>query len=198
VVAAHADDVVTLSPGDEVFALTPFDRDAAGAVARCARHRDGLARRVGGRARTRSARGRRWPAGRRRSGRPGRPRLRHRGRRRPLARYRTARSGRTARLDRRGAGGRGDYFVVEPDRDQLIELGRLIDATRLRVAIDSTFGLSQGRAAFERSLAGASAARSSSTSARTARPTLSEGSCRDDARRPPDRPDDPRHRPRRR
>jgi NADPH:quinone reductase-like Zn-dependent oxidoreductase len=37
--------------------------------------------------------------------------------------------------------------------DQLIELGRLIDATRLRVAIDSTFGLSQGRAAFERSLA---------------------------------------------
>jgi NADPH:quinone reductase-like Zn-dependent oxidoreductase len=49
--------------------------------------------------------------------------------------------------------GEGTYFVVEPDRDQLIELGRLIDATRLRVAIDSTFGLSQGRAAFERSLA---------------------------------------------
>jgi NADPH:quinone reductase-like Zn-dependent oxidoreductase len=45
------------------------------------------------------------------------------------------------------------YFVVEPDRGQLVELGRLIDRGALRVAIDSVFALEDARAAFERSLA---------------------------------------------
>ena len=45
------------------------------------------------------------------------------------------------------------YFVVEPDRGQLVELGRMLDGGRLRVAIDSVFPLEDARAAFERSLA---------------------------------------------
>jgi NADPH:quinone reductase-like Zn-dependent oxidoreductase len=45
------------------------------------------------------------------------------------------------------------YFVVEPDRSQLVELARLIDRGTLRVAIDSVFALEDARAAFERSLA---------------------------------------------
>jgi NADPH:quinone reductase-like Zn-dependent oxidoreductase len=49
--------------------------------------------------------------------------------------------------------GEGTYFVVEPNREQLIELARLIDSGRLRVAIDSTFPLSEATAAFARSLA---------------------------------------------
>jgi NADPH:quinone reductase-like Zn-dependent oxidoreductase len=49
--------------------------------------------------------------------------------------------------------GEGTYFVVEPNREQLIELARLIDSGGLRVAIDSSFPLSEAAAAFERSLA---------------------------------------------
>jgi NADPH:quinone reductase-like Zn-dependent oxidoreductase len=45
------------------------------------------------------------------------------------------------------------YFVVRPDREQLVELTRLIDAGELRSAIDSVFSLHDARAAFERSLA---------------------------------------------
>jgi NADPH:quinone reductase-like Zn-dependent oxidoreductase len=45
------------------------------------------------------------------------------------------------------------YFVVEPDRGQLVELGRMLDRGELRVAIDSVFPLEDARAAFERSLA---------------------------------------------
>jgi NADPH:quinone reductase-like Zn-dependent oxidoreductase len=45
------------------------------------------------------------------------------------------------------------FFVVEPNRQQLIELARLIDAGELRPAIDSVFPLTEARAAFERSLA---------------------------------------------
>jgi NADPH:quinone reductase-like Zn-dependent oxidoreductase len=44
------------------------------------------------------------------------------------------------------------YFVVEPDRGQLVELGRLLDDGALAVAIDSVFPLEDARAAFERSL----------------------------------------------
>ena len=44
----------------------------------------------------------------------------------------------------------GIYFVVEPNREQLIEVARLIDAGRLRPAIDSVFPLSEARSAFER------------------------------------------------
>jgi NADPH:quinone reductase-like Zn-dependent oxidoreductase len=49
--------------------------------------------------------------------------------------------------------GEGTYFVVEPSREQLLELTRLLDGRVLRVAIDSTFALSEAVAAFERSLA---------------------------------------------
>jgi NADPH:quinone reductase-like Zn-dependent oxidoreductase len=49
--------------------------------------------------------------------------------------------------------GDGTYFVVEPSREQLVELARLFDGGELRVAIDSTFALSDAAAAFERSLA---------------------------------------------
>jgi NADPH:quinone reductase-like Zn-dependent oxidoreductase len=48
--------------------------------------------------------------------------------------------------------GEGTYFVVEPHREQLIELARLVDGGELRVAIDSTFALSEAAAAFERTL----------------------------------------------
>jgi NADPH:quinone reductase-like Zn-dependent oxidoreductase len=49
--------------------------------------------------------------------------------------------------------GEGSYFVVEPNRAQLIELAKLVDSGQLRVAIDSTFTLAEAAAAFERSLA---------------------------------------------
>jgi Zn-dependent alcohol dehydrogenase len=42
------------------------------------------------------------------------------------------------------------YFVVKPERDQLAELGRLADAGELLPAIDSTFPLERARDAFER------------------------------------------------
>jgi NADPH:quinone reductase-like Zn-dependent oxidoreductase len=45
------------------------------------------------------------------------------------------------------------YFVVEPNRKQLVELGHMIDAGDLRPAIDSVFPLSDARGAFERSQA---------------------------------------------
>jgi NADPH:quinone reductase-like Zn-dependent oxidoreductase len=47
--------------------------------------------------------------------------------------------------------GEGTYFVVEPKPEQLIDLARLLDSGDLRVAIDSTFALSEATAAFERS-----------------------------------------------
>jgi NADPH:quinone reductase-like Zn-dependent oxidoreductase len=47
----------------------------------------------------------------------------------------------------------GTYFVVEPNREQLLELSRLADSGEIRVAIDSTFALSEPAAAFARSLA---------------------------------------------
>jgi len=42
------------------------------------------------------------------------------------------------------------FFVVEPSRDQLIELARLADRGELRPAIDSTFPLGRAREAFDR------------------------------------------------
>jgi NADPH:quinone reductase-like Zn-dependent oxidoreductase len=44
------------------------------------------------------------------------------------------------------------YFIVEPSREQLVEIARLVDDGALRPAIDSVFPLSDARAAFERSL----------------------------------------------
>ncbi len=45
---------------------------------------------------------------------------------------------------------RATYFVVEPDREQLVELARLADAGNLVPAIDSTFPLDRAPEAFER------------------------------------------------
>jgi NADPH:quinone reductase-like Zn-dependent oxidoreductase len=45
------------------------------------------------------------------------------------------------------------FFIVEPNRDQLIELARLADSGALKPAIDSVYPLSEAREAFERSLA---------------------------------------------
>jgi NADPH:quinone reductase-like Zn-dependent oxidoreductase len=48
--------------------------------------------------------------------------------------------------------GDGVYFIVEPDREQLAEIGRLADAGELRSLVDSVFPLAEARAAFERSM----------------------------------------------
>jgi NADPH:quinone reductase-like Zn-dependent oxidoreductase len=45
------------------------------------------------------------------------------------------------------------YFIVKPDRGQLVELARLADAGEIRPAVDAVFELADARAAFERSLA---------------------------------------------
>ena len=42
------------------------------------------------------------------------------------------------------------YFVVEPDREQLLELRTLVDAGELRAEVDSVFPLAEAGAAFER------------------------------------------------
>ena len=42
------------------------------------------------------------------------------------------------------------YFVVEPSREQLLELTRLVDAGKLVAAVDSVFPLADARSAFER------------------------------------------------
>ena len=46
-------------------------------------------------------------------------------------------------------GKRGCFFVVEPSRSQLVELGRRIVAGELRPVIGASWPLNQGRAAFE-------------------------------------------------
>jgi NADPH:quinone reductase-like Zn-dependent oxidoreductase len=45
------------------------------------------------------------------------------------------------------------YFVVVPNRGQLVELARIADEDGLRIDIDSTFTLADARTAFERSMA---------------------------------------------
>jgi len=46
----------------------------------------------------------------------------------------------------------GNFFIVEPDRNQLEELARLADQGQLRVLVDRTYSLAEARRAFERSL----------------------------------------------
>jgi NADPH:quinone reductase-like Zn-dependent oxidoreductase len=58
---------------------------------------------------------------------------------------------------REAAGARGItavYFVVEPDRDQLVELAGLVDRGALRPTVDRVFPLADARAAFRHSLGG--------------------------------------------
>lgn len=45
---------------------------------------------------------------------------------------------------------RGVFFIVEPRRDQLIELNRLIEAGTVRPIVEAVFPLEQAREAFER------------------------------------------------
>jgi NADPH:quinone reductase-like Zn-dependent oxidoreductase len=45
------------------------------------------------------------------------------------------------------------YFVVEPNRDQLVEIARLADEGALRPSVDSVYALSDATAAFERNQA---------------------------------------------
>jgi NADPH:quinone reductase-like Zn-dependent oxidoreductase len=45
------------------------------------------------------------------------------------------------------------YFVVEPNREQLLELARLVDTGELQPEIDSIFPLADAQAAFMRSAA---------------------------------------------
>jgi NADPH:quinone reductase-like Zn-dependent oxidoreductase len=52
------------------------------------------------------------------------------------------------------------YFVVESDRQQLVELGQLANDGILRPAIDSVFPLKDARAAFDRLMSSANAERS--------------------------------------
>jgi NADPH:quinone reductase-like Zn-dependent oxidoreductase len=44
------------------------------------------------------------------------------------------------------------YFVVEPSREQLVELARLVDGGDLRPTVESVFALADARAVFERGL----------------------------------------------
>jgi NADPH:quinone reductase-like Zn-dependent oxidoreductase len=54
----------------------------------------------------------------------------------------------------RDAGVRGIFFIVEPSRDQLIEIARLIDSGQIRPVLAAVLPLAQAREAFERGLAG--------------------------------------------
>lgn len=46
------------------------------------------------------------------------------------------------------------YFIVEPNGEQLAEIGKLVEAGKVKPFVDVTFPLADARAAFERSLAG--------------------------------------------
>ena len=51
-------------------------------------------------------------------------------------------------------GVRGAFFIVEPSRTQLIEMGHLIDKGTLRVVVGAVLPLARAREAFEQGLAG--------------------------------------------
>jgi NADPH:quinone reductase-like Zn-dependent oxidoreductase len=51
-------------------------------------------------------------------------------------------------------GVRGGYFIVEPNRAQLIQLGQLIDKGTLRVVVEAVLLLASAREAFEQASAG--------------------------------------------
>jgi NADPH:quinone reductase-like Zn-dependent oxidoreductase len=54
----------------------------------------------------------------------------------------------------KGHDARFAWFVVEPDRELLIQIGALIDAGQLRPIIDAVFPLAQARQAYERAAQG--------------------------------------------
>lgn len=49
---------------------------------------------------------------------------------------------------------KGEFFIVEPNRTQLEEIGRLIDTSCLRAFVDTALPLTQARQAFEQGLKG--------------------------------------------
>jgi len=49
---------------------------------------------------------------------------------------------------------RAEFFIVEPNRTQLEEIGRLIDTGRLRAFVDTVLPIKQARRAFEQGLKG--------------------------------------------
>lgn len=51
-------------------------------------------------------------------------------------------------------GVRGVFFIVEPSRDDLLEITRLIDSAILKPIVDEVFSLAQAREAFEHGLQG--------------------------------------------
>jgi NADPH:quinone reductase-like Zn-dependent oxidoreductase len=46
-------------------------------------------------------------------------------------------------------GVRGKFFIVEPNRSQLVELAKLVDDGRLKAIVSETFRLSAARRAYE-------------------------------------------------
>jgi NADPH:quinone reductase-like Zn-dependent oxidoreductase len=54
----------------------------------------------------------------------------------------------------RGHGARGVFFIVEPDRDQLEEMAKLIDAGSLKSIVAGVFPLARARDAFETAASG--------------------------------------------
>ena len=63
-----------------------------------------------------------------------------------------------AAMSKAKGGGAGDvrfvYFIVGPNRDELIQIGALIDAGHLRPIIDTVFPLAQARQAYEQAAKG--------------------------------------------
>ncbi|MFY9748702.1 MAG: NADP-dependent oxidoreductase [Acidobacteriaceae bacterium] len=51
-------------------------------------------------------------------------------------------------------GARGLFFIVEPSRDQLDQMAKLVDARALKIEVANVFPLPQARAAFEQALKG--------------------------------------------
>jgi NADPH:quinone reductase-like Zn-dependent oxidoreductase len=49
---------------------------------------------------------------------------------------------------------KGIFFIVRPNRAELIEIGKLIDAGKLRPFVEAVYPLSDGRSAFEHAAAG--------------------------------------------
>ena len=49
---------------------------------------------------------------------------------------------------------RGEFFIVEPNRAQLIQMGDLIDKGTLRVVVGAVLPLARAREAFEQGTAG--------------------------------------------
>ena len=73
-------------------------------------------------------------------------------------RWRALRSRQTDRVDVAETPG-AHYFVVEPDREQLLELAQLADAGEMLPEIDSIFPFAEARSAFARNAAEESTAR---------------------------------------